>query len=172
MIGTTHVEVAPPGDTFAADAVVVEEDTWLILSAKPEVTIPHEHPVRLMTRLLDAHPLPPGTVFLRQGEPLTLVAVVHDFGVEPCCRPEWVATALTEILRICRERGLHSLQLPLLGVRHGRLTAATVLALLVHALREDSHGEPKLIRLTVPREEAREVRRGLVASSRPAPEPP
>lgn len=171
MIGTVRVDVASPGDAAPVDALVLEEDTWLILSADPEVTIPHEHPVRLMTRLLDAEPLPPGTVFVRQGAPLTLVAVVHDFGVEPCCRPEWVTAALAEILRICRDRKLHSLQIPLLGVRHGRLAPATVLPLLVRALREEAHDEPKLVRLIVPPEEVTEVRRGLAASSRLAPAP-
>ncbi|HEY6838020.1 MAG TPA: hypothetical protein VI389_04680 [Geobacteraceae bacterium] len=167
IIGTVRVGIASPDDVAPVDAVVLEEDTWLILSADPEVTISHEHPVRLMTRLLEAQPLPTGTVFVRQGVPLTLVAVVHDFGAEPCCRPEWVAAALTEILRICRERKLHSLQLPLLGVRHGRLTTATVLPLLVRALSDEAQGGPKLVRLIVPPEAVVEVRRGLIASSRP-----
>lgn len=144
-IMVTTLDEAP-----AVDAVVLEEDTWLILSTGPEVTVPAEHAVRILTELLEAEPLPPGTVLVREEHPPKLLAVVHDFGADPCCRSEWIEAALAGILLICRERQLRSLLLPLLGVRHGRVKPEDVVPLIARTIRSDGAGQLATVYLQVP----------------------
>lgn len=152
---------APP----EADVLVLEEDTWLILSAELEVTEPAEHPVRLMTELLDTEPVDPGTILVRDRRPFTLLAVVHDFSAEPCCRMTWIAAVLREILAICRERQLHSIQLPLFGVRHGKLKPDTVVPLIVRVIREEAPACLNSVFLTVSPGNGDEVGQILSVSS-------
>ena len=164
--GPVRIMVATPDEASTADAVVLEEDTWLVLSAEPKVTIPTDHPIRIFTDLHKAQPLATGTVIECQGRPMTLMAVVYDFGAEPCCRSEWVAAALSGILRICRERGLRSILLPLLGVRHGRMRPEAVLSLLVRAIRNELSELPVTLRLLVSPEAVDDIRQMLMTTLR------
>ena len=163
--GRVRVTLAPPGEAPSVDAVVFEEDTWLILAAGMEVTGPAGHPVRLLTELHDTEPLAPGTVLVREGRPLALLAVVHDFGAEPCCQTEWIEAALARILRVCRERQLRSILLPLFGVRHGKLAPEAMLSLVTRALREGAPKQLKSVAMHVPPGGEAEVRRLLAAGS-------
>jgi hypothetical protein len=161
VIGSARVAVVPPGEALAVDAVVREEDTWQVLAAGVNVPLVAEHPLRLFTQLMAAEPLQPGAVLFRPGSPLTLLAVVYDFGEEPCCRTEWVTAALANILRICRERQLRSLLIPLLGAGHGRIAPEAAVALLAGALRESPAVLPEAVGLTVPPGSERKIRRLL-----------
>lgn len=165
--GTLRVAVASRDSApFPVEADVVEEDTWQVLGATPEVTLSTEHPVRVMTELLSAAPIPVGSVVTREGKPLRLVAVVHDLGQEPSCCIEWVEAALGEILRIAEARSLRSLSLPLLGVRHGRLPLAGFIRLLAGLLREPAPRSLRRLWLVVP-EEMRDEVRSLLAEEEP-----
>jgi hypothetical protein len=112
------------------DAVVLEEDTWLALSAPPEVSVPTEHIVKVMTELQSWEPRDPGSLIVRPGRPALLLAVVYDFAEEPASRAEWVAEALARILDPGAARPLRRIAMPLLGTRHGGLEPRTFLALL------------------------------------------
>jgi hypothetical protein len=164
VIGPVRLSLAPHGAAHSCDAVVLEEDTWQVVAAGPEMSIRIEHPIRFWTDVINAKPLTPGTVLLRKGWPLTMVAVVYDFGAEPCCRSRWIAAALAEILRICRERHVSALLLPLPGVRHGRLSLRKSFRLVVRALEEAQHGELRQVLLACPSEEAEEKVRQLIAA--------
>ena len=167
-VGRTRVTVGTGDGGAGCDAVVREEDTWLILSAAPEVTPPAEPLTRIMTELLTAQPHPPGTVLVREGHPLVLLAVVHDFDEEPCCRLDWVRTALTRVLDVCRERRIGSVSLPLLGVTHGRLTPQEALTAIVSTLREWGETCPRDVTLSVPGDE--DAVRRLLESAAATPE--
>ena len=149
-IGAVRLAAASPAKPPAVDGLVLEEDTWLILSAGPEVTAPPDHPVRLLTELHEAEPLAPGSVLVHRERPLTIMAVVHDFGADPCCRPEWITAALAGILRICRERRLRSLLLPLFGVRHGKLKPEEIVPLIIRTLGAGAPGHLKSILVAAP----------------------
>jgi hypothetical protein len=128
--------VAAPAENppFPIDARVAEEDTYLVLSAAPEVHEPAEPMVRLMTAVHDAVPEPAGSVVVRSGRPLRFLAVVHDLGADPTWREEWVGAAYLEIFRLAASRRLRALAVPLLATRHGRMPPERSLALLGQAL--------------------------------------
>jgi len=106
---------------FPVDAVVAEEDTYLVLSAATDFQIPAEHPLRVMTAAHESEPQSPGSVVVRSGQPFELLAVVHDLSSEPSCEEEWVVAALEEILSQTDRLRLRSIALPLLGAFHGVL---------------------------------------------------
>ncbi len=162
--GRVSLSVFSLHDVPACDAIVVEEDSWQILAAGPEFTLCREHPVRIMTELLDTKPLPAGTVMLREMDPLLMVAVVYDFDSVPCCRPRWVSTALREVFRICRLRKIQSLLLPLPGSRYGRFPARKSLRLVFRILRHDGDCGLRRVSFVCTTEEEKETVDQLLAS--------
>ncbi len=130
------VPAAADRPPFPVDAVAAEEDTYLVLSAEPEVRPSREHPIRLMTALYDAVPEDPGSVVVKAGRPLRLLAVVHDLNLEPTWREAWVARALEGILDECARRRFTAVGLPLLGCVHGQLARERFVSLLRRALRK------------------------------------
>lgn len=153
-IGPLRVMMAPPpGSALTVDALVLEEDTWQVLSASPEVVAPDEDALQLLRRLRTAQPLPPGSVAVRAGTPMQFHAVVYDFDDAAYCRPAWVAATLAEILLIAAQHKLGSLALPLLGVRHGRLPLSAFVILFVAALEKAKPDCLRQIWLLVPEEQ-------------------
>lgn len=80
---------------FAVQAEVREEDTFLVLSADSRLDAGRDHPLRVMTSAFTFEPVEPGTVLVRQGEPLELLAVIHDLDQRPSTCDEWVQRALS-----------------------------------------------------------------------------
>jgi hypothetical protein len=144
--------VAAPKDSppFSIDAVVVEEDTFLVLSADPEVRNPHKHFVQIMTNVINTRPEKPGNVLVKGKHPLLLLAIVHDLNQEPSWREKWIESALNEIFRVIESQGLKSIALPLLGTLHGSLEKQRFIVLLWHALNRISAHHLKRIWLVVP----------------------
>lgn len=135
--GVVHVVMAsreqPP---FAVDAIVVEEDTYLVLSADPRVGEPHpEHPIRVMTSLLEVEPKAPGTIVVRDRSPVEFAAIVHDLDQEPSWREEWIVSSLDRALAEAERRKLRSLGLEMLGAIHGKIERPRFLQLLRQALQ-------------------------------------
>ena len=144
--------VAAPKDTppFSIDAVAVEEDTFLVLSADPKVRDPHMDLVRIMTNVINTRPEKPGTVLVRGKHPLLFLAIVHDFNQEPSCKEKWIVSALNEIFRVTESRDLTSIAIPLLGTLHGSLKKQRFIVLLSRALKRVSVSHLKRIWLIVP----------------------
>jgi hypothetical protein len=150
-VGSVDI-VASPKDRppFPVDAVAYEEDTFLVMAADREVRNPHEHQVRLMTRVIETRPETPGSVLAKGQRPLRLLAIVHDLNQDPTWKEEWVASALDGIFREADSRGLQSIALPLLGTLHGSLKSERFLLLLRCALERLSTKYLKRLWLVVP----------------------
>jgi len=144
--------VAAPKDSppFSIDAVVVEEDTFLVLSADPKVRDPHTHLVQIMTNVINTRPEKPGKVLVKGKHPLLLLAIVHDLNQEPSWREKWIESALNEIFRLTESRDLKSIALPLLGTLHGSFEKQRFIVLLSYALNRISAHHLKRIWLIVP----------------------
>lgn len=117
---------SPPGEPpFAIDALVEEEDSYLSLSAEPVVDFteaPVEHPVRVMTAAVDAEEIEPGTVAVRRGHPLKLLAVIHRLHVSPTWQEPWVVRAIENLCIEVERRQIRALGTPLLGTVHGKMS--------------------------------------------------
>jgi hypothetical protein len=137
--GPIDIVTAPQSAApFEVDALAVEEDTWLIMSAEPTMGDFQEHPIRLMTDLIEARPKPVGSVVVQGRNPMHFMAIVHDVNQDPTCREEWVHGALHAIFREAEHRKLRSLGLPLIGTLHGKLVPHRFVDLFSRVLRRAS----------------------------------
>ena len=130
--------VAAPAEAapFDVDGIAFEEDTWLVMSADPKVCEPQEHPIRLMTDLIETKPEPVGSVLIQGSQPLRFLAIVHDVNQEPTWREVWIENALGEIFRKAEQRELKSVGLPLIGTLHGKLKNRRFAVLLGRVLQQ------------------------------------
>ena len=152
-IGNVRVVTAPAwAAPFEVEAVAREEDTFLVLSADPTVRDPGEPLMKVLTAALESEPRPLGSVVVRPGQPLELLAVVHDLSLDPTWKEEWVASAIDAVLAEARERELRSIAVPPLGAVHGRMPVERFVALLAAALRRGPTG--RLERLWIVADEA------------------
>jgi hypothetical protein len=135
-IFTPSITAAPSNlPPFPVEAVVVEDDTYHVLSSAPVVAPPDEHPLRILDAAHRNRPAPIASVALRDGTPLRFLAVIHALDRRPTCRLAWVGTAYENLIRECGRLRLRSLALPPLGTVHGNLSRAISLELLDRSLK-------------------------------------
>jgi hypothetical protein len=165
-VGSVEIVAAPENrPPFKVDAVAVEEDTFLVMSADRRVQDPREPLIKIMTRVIETQPKAPGSVFVRQGSPLRFLAVVHDLNEEPTWREEWIIGALEAILKEAEGRGFSFIALPFLGTLHGSLDKARFLVLLRSVLERIPANHLKRIWLVVPRKTRFQILKNLEAGS-------
>ena len=130
------VALAPEGSVLDVDAVALEEDTYLVLSADPNPLQTHEKPEDLLQQVAAIEPESLGSVVVTGNNPLQFLAIVHDLDQDPTCREEWVASAFRGILRESEKRQLKRIALPMIGTVHGPLPPRRFIDLLSQALSE------------------------------------
>jgi hypothetical protein len=130
-MGAIEISFIGPAAPAGADLIVVEEDTCGLLNAPADIRDPNEHPIRLYTALHNFIPFEPGSVRMHAN---VLEAVVVDIEAQPPCRPEWIKLALQKIFAHIEQHRLHSIELPLLGTRYGKLDIETSIRLIREAL--------------------------------------
>jgi len=163
-MGSVRVFVAPKEwPPFLVDGLVEEEDTYLVLSADPEVQETREQPEELMAQLLKTKAAVPGSVIVKEGQPLSLLAIVHELNQEPSWKEEWVTNALARIFREAENRKLRSIALPMLGTLHGSMKKQRFLELLREALQQSGGQHLARLWLVVPAGSTGEVL-GMLAS--------
>jgi hypothetical protein len=150
-IGSVRI-FAAPGDhpPFPVEAVVFEEDTYLVLSAGWDKIQSDDHPVVILTEALEAQPEEPGSVVVTEGSPLRFLAVVYDLDQEPSWREEWIERALEGIFREAERRGVQTIALPFLGTKHGTLGKERFLLLLRGFLERNRSPYPLRVWLVLP----------------------
>jgi hypothetical protein len=145
-----RIVVAPPGaPPFLADAVVAEEDTYLVLSPDYEAHETREPPEHLLKMAAASQPAAPGSVVVRASLPVRLLAIVHDLNEEPSWREEWVTTALATVLREAESKEFRSIALPMLGTLYGSLDERRFVELFRAALDDAAPVFPESIWLMV-----------------------
>ncbi|MBI4537964.1 MAG: hypothetical protein HY704_00470 [Gemmatimonadetes bacterium] len=144
----TPSDAAPP---FAVDAVVLEEDTYLVLTAERDILEePEEGLGRLLERAAEWEPEEPGSVIVRTGSPLRLLAVVHDLDLDPTWREEWIARALGQVLREVERLRVTSMALPVLGSVHGTFAATRFAQLLQDEIQRAAPRSLRALWITLP----------------------
>lgn len=134
--------VAAPEDNppFRVEALVAEEDTFLVLSAAPVVKEPRESLEVMIEQANEIRPEVPGSVLVRSrgNSPFEFLAIVHDLDLEPSWKEEWISSALEKVFQEAVARKVRSIALPLLGTTHGTLAMERAARLLGNALRRGS----------------------------------
>jgi hypothetical protein len=144
--------VAEPKDKppFKVDALVFEEDTFLVLSADPAIKEPRESLETMIEQANEIKSEIPGSVLVRNKRPLEFLAIVHDLDLEPSWKEEWISSALDKVFREAEVRKVRSIALPLLGTTHNSLVVERAAMLLGHALRRGLPEDLQRIWLILP----------------------
>ena len=134
----TKVAVRHESTTLSnVEAFVFEEDTGLVLSADSKLSGYDEHPIRLMTSLLDMQTQAPGSVLVKGENPYRMFAIVHDLDREQSCQESFVLAALKRTLILCDELEISTVGMQMLGSRHGPYSEEWFQARLAHVLEEN-----------------------------------
>lgn len=163
-VGKMRVAAAPKdAPPFPVEAIVFEEDTFLVMSADPTPSDPKVPMVRIMTGLIETQPRVPGTLVIKGRSPLRMLAIIHDFNQDPSWKEEWIESALRKVFEATESMGLQSLALPLLGTVYGSLEKGRFIEFLVKALRGAGGNPLSFLWLVVPAGESSEAIRDLRA---------
>jgi len=142
-----------------SDAVVEEEDTYLVLSADPEVTNRKGRVCAPFTRRTPPSPPNPAASWSGAAPRCVSWRWCHDLSQDPSCREEWVGAALEAVLREVNSRRVRTLAMPPLGRVHGSLAMERFVALLHSALRSVMPRALERICLVVPEEDVEAFRK-------------
>ena len=103
---------------YSAEVMVFEEDTNLILTADREIHYQEEHPIRLMTDIMNARKHRPGSLVVKDK---SWYAVVIDVNAETMCQPLSVSEAYINVFAHLNSKKIVSAGIHLLGLIHGKM---------------------------------------------------
>ena len=154
LISSSNMTIAYGSDEdtppFPIDATIIEEDTWQVLAAKNIARESEEHPIRLMTSLIDQQPVPLGEVIIH-GQEWRIVVI--DLDKEQVCTPASITLALQKLALQIGKHKVSSISIPVLGMAYGGIDIKEFITLLkTHVLENSSLGRLKHIWLRVPRD--------------------
>ena len=132
------------------DALIFEEDVFLIMSDEPKHVPPPIHPVRLMQEIADFIPKIPGSVVVKGKNPIRMLAVVHDESLDSTWKEKWIEKAIHAIFQKAEILKINTLELPLLGTKHGKLDHQRFTKLLAHCLKSCDFKFLRLLWLIAP----------------------
>lgn len=144
---------------ITADAIVIEEDTFLILSTKKAVELSDKSRMQLVrdtVQTVTDSPVP-GLALARGKAPYRFLAIVHDFNETPSWKKEWVRGALVDIFEKAEYYSINSIRIPLLATEHGSLEPAEFVKIIFEVLDDISFNRLKIILLMVPEYAIKEV---------------
>lgn len=128
MVAVSTKETPP----FPIKALVMEDDTYQVLSAPPFVEEPLDHPNKIMSDLIDFQPGRHGSVVCRGN---VWLALVHDLDREPTCDETVVRSCLGEIFELAAQKKVGAFGMPPLGGVHGKIPEHRALSLIFETLR-------------------------------------
>ncbi len=118
------------------DAVVIEQDTSLVLDFNENVKYPAESLKSLTKKILSHGGATQGTVLELRTAPPQLLAIIHNLDNEPSWTEDSVLESLRSLLKISSRRKFRRIAMPLLGTVHGKLPTDRARELLDAALSE------------------------------------
>lgn len=155
-VGSIEIFVSPRAyPPLAAEAVVEEQDTSLVLGAADRIRDTSESYEILIEKIRLQAPLIPGRIIVKHTRPGKILAIIYDLSARPVFQPEWAAQALAEIFRELEKHRIRSLALPLLGAEHGHYPHAEFLRLLCSIIAGMPARYPERIWLVTPAAECR-----------------
>lgn len=120
---------------FTCQAMVEEQDTYLLMAEQTTLKDPGKPAWYLANTLQQQEACQPGSVIIKSHAPIRLLAVVHNIDQEPTCHPAHISKAYQSLLQILQEKEISSVGLPLLGTVHGKLLITEAIALLADCVQ-------------------------------------
>jgi hypothetical protein len=120
MHARPHVAIGPESDPpFAVEAIAIEDDTQMILSADPEFEFVEGSAIEAVRNATNAEPRQLGSVVVKPGRPKRFLAIVHDLSKDPTWSEGTIQEALGNVFREAEERRLTAIAVRLMGRRFG-----------------------------------------------------
>lgn len=145
--GVKVIVVSRESLPFSVEVMVFEEDTHLILTADREIYYQEEHPIRLMTDIMNAGNERSGSV-VDKGR--SWYAVVINVDAEVICQPLWVSEAYVNVFERLFNKKILSAGIALLGNIHGKMQVEQAVGLFLDGLKAQPMKCLKNIYLVVP----------------------
>ena len=153
LYGNVRIVAAAPEDPpIPVDAIAVEEDTYLTLSTKPELTYPREDFNELIECMANDKPFECGSVLVRRGQPISLLAVIHDLYREPSSKKVWIENAVKNIFLQIDQLKINALGMPLIGTAYNSLDPSLALDIISNSLCEYLPQSLKRLWIMLPRD--------------------
>jgi len=134
---------------------VLEEDTWRVLSAEIALNEQQEqHPVRVMTSLLDQERSRPGDVLIHGAH---WYAINYDLDQNPICQPQWLRESMHTIPLKAVEQNISSLCIPLPGVAHGHISLSDSIAIIMDVIETCQPDQPLSLWIRTQAEDLHEI---------------
>lgn len=158
-VNTVNLAVVPNSPSpLLVNVRVFEEDTHLVLTVDPDMHLTEEHPVRLMTRIMETKPRKPGSIVTRKAR---WYAIVHDLDVEPSWRQKWIEDAYLATLELGETKHVQKLGLPLLGSVHGNFPPEASMEILIRIITSLTFQHLSNILILVPHQECTKTKQHL-----------
>ena len=144
--------------------LVLEEDTWRVLSPALSINeLQEQPPVRVMTSLLDQEPSRPGDVVI-QGT--RWYAINYDLEQDPICQTQWLRQSMHTILARAIENNISSLCIPLPGVAHGHISLSHSIDIILDLIETCQPEQPLSLWISNQAEDLHEIWRQLKARAK------
>ena len=113
------------------DVTVVEEDTWQVLAADNAAQESDEHPIRLMTSLIDQKPATPGEIIIHGTQ---WRSIIVDLDRYPVCETSWIVQTVQQLALQIEKHRISGISMPILGLRFDCIKTETFLEALENHL--------------------------------------
>jgi len=158
-VNTVHLAIVPNSLVpLPVDIQVFEEDTHLVLTVNPDRRYTEEHPIRLMTRIIETKPRKPGSIITNNT---TWYAIIHDLDAEPSCQQKWIEDAYHTVLNLGETKRVQKLGLPLLGSVHGNFPPEQSLKILIQIIKSLTFQHLKKILILLPHHDCEKTKKYL-----------
>lgn len=139
-VGSIEVYAAPREyPPFTCQALVQEQDTNLLLGDQQTVIEPEQPAWYLANTLERDQPVyRPGDVVMKRGQPMQLMAIVHDIEQEPTTNLETIRLAWQNVMQITAQKNISHLGVPALGSVHGKIACIDSLQALAEVVRSQA----------------------------------
>lgn len=140
-----EIIVTSPGQSLSVDAIMEEQDTFLLLGTYPVISETKEKYETLVKKMEQQKPLEPGQLLVRKTSPVRFVAINYDIENKPICCEEWIESSLKKLFAECNNLKIISLAMPLPGKKYGNISRDTSMELLKKILLLEKAAYPEKI---------------------------
>jgi hypothetical protein len=144
--------------SLPVDIRVFEDDTHLVLTVDPVMRYTEEHPIRLMTKIMETKPRKPGSIITNSNR---WYAIIHDLDAEPSWRHKWIEDAYLAALKLGETKHVQRIRLPLLGSVHGNFSPERSLEILIQVIKSLTFQHLNKILILVPHQDCEKTKQYL-----------
>lgn len=164
-LGPIQIMVAPMDKIpDAAEIMVFEEDTSMVLTVDREFLYQEEHPIRTFTDIHNSPKRDPGDLVVKGS---SWYALVIDLDADTVCKPSWIEAVYEKVFLTLEKKKVTSAAMHLLGSIHAKTSVDLALKILCGKISRCSLSHLKMIYLIVDKPSIKEIHELLAVCQMP-----